>query len=1666
MSQATIGPDIADKIIVDLTALGVDAKRKNPEIRHACDHSIEILKPFTSSGSSSSFKKGATASNLDMLNTVRDHPEFIVPLLMACHSKNVKLIGHAIKILSRIIQLQLLPNSDTTPEGLPEPVDGVVDALMEATNSGSDVQVKILQLLPSFFQLYSLRINGDTLSKMLFICSTLQSANKGPVIINTAQATFSQLIDIAFEKVTTADKASNIEQYPLTFDVPIDNEQTIKVNQFVYDSQRLVSDLCTLIEHHKPSFLMTNYITEDYGFEILESLIKNNAGIFLEHTELSFLLRTRVAPILLRYVSSSKDFSLMVKVSRLIFLLLNDEFDVLRVESEVTLTLLTHILSKDSGAPSWKKTMVLEIYGALFKNDELLKKMFMEYDNNPTEERKRVINDILTVCSNIVEIHKPFLNTGDIIQLPPLSDEPSSTNKKQKQTQQQRKSINPQGLNALEFGKIVRFMDCLEKQEPPQTPDAYNLYLVSQILIALSNCIQTSTLNLMKATDPIVYLSDEIFTNVENQLLKKDYECTCDLISSTWKVQLDITDIFIHSTLDNELFSGTLKLLENLCYCSGILSIQEVKHSVLKYISVCVLKLDGRSGYQSRVMSISETVAGAISSALGQAVSNIANGNESSQSASIVMYPRTLNTRQTLCFHTLIRLGVSLGSHLFDDWKIIFTVLQWVSYYVDGPTGFNTKDVPSISPYLGNRDLQIIEHSLSELNKSIFNQDLETFSYVVNSIISLSDQVTTENLPVGFGLAPLDRAGELQPCIFNKFFYANKLTDVCCINSIKFMVIPDNNLTMVNNYFSKIVDDRSNSDETRLLASRSFNQITKLASEAGFDSESSEIHLMTETKVLTNMCSFMTKLSTLPFSNELLVANCEAEIYLQTLETLKNVIDRFGSIIQKSWDIVTEMLNFPFLIIKNSDSNIMREKIINDMIVSVLKSSFETLKVILDEILQCIPKIQIKVIIDSLHNFVSQKFDLNISFNSVSYFWLISDYIKDKLETLSITSDFQYNVSSETQLLDYVLNDMTDDYQYYQYLWIYLVLQLAKSSPDNRIQVRNGAILTTFSVIQSFSSEATQYAVLYDIILQPVILQIRPPETGLSVQEQKEWMDSFVNIANGISKFLLTLINTLPSYEHSAIIVMFQGITKYFVYLLNMEYNWVELNNQVFKNYHEILKGFAENNKVIPTELQESLFEPWASVKINYNLNNESAYQSSLCSFVDCFPLSMELFKPIMTTSKFEKMLMVLNSSIRYPILVDSRNDNSKCTTLQQAVLDNLSKLNFDKSQTSYPQYESLLIQQLNLIVTLPFHTRDLIVKKLGDKGVKIPTFVAASYFGLQILERHLDNITDLVYLNDRSILKVIKSLLEPSRLKDGVYFANKNEDGSTKNIYLWMISFEILVKTTVKMLDFVMKVPDGEFKSTVNSESLAQLIPLSLSVFDCCFIPSTSTVKSKDAFDLSQYQIIKGTLLNLFNAYYETGRPCTIQKTQVEQFISSIWRASFYYENDPILGSIFPDASESLSGDSMDVLTGMLLDENIWDIYGTTTAITISPRLKIARQCFTDLITLVDPSLYPHLWEITFPFFLSRCTVGLRKYIMDIKLLGNKPVSRILIVELQDILNGIQRVLSFSNNNGNKKITQGARKVFMLLVNLLAKVNNKNIESTLTSICLALQKN
>ena len=174
-------------LLTELNNLIQESKRKHQDIKIAADRSLSELKNIN------------VTSESQLASDLQRKPTFLEPFLLSCHSKNAKLGTIAVICLQRLTAAQALPN---------DRLQDVLDALKDTAASGLDVQLKILQTLPSLLQIYSVRIVDRSLGLVLEICADLQES-KTAIVTSTATATFQQLITTLFERVTEEDVQPN-----------------------------------------------------------------------------------------------------------------------------------------------------------------------------------------------------------------------------------------------------------------------------------------------------------------------------------------------------------------------------------------------------------------------------------------------------------------------------------------------------------------------------------------------------------------------------------------------------------------------------------------------------------------------------------------------------------------------------------------------------------------------------------------------------------------------------------------------------------------------------------------------------------------------------------------------------------------------------------------------------------------------------------------------------------------------------------------------------------------------------------------------------------------------------------------------------------------------------------------------------------------------------------------------------------------------------------------------------------------------------------------------------------------------------------------------------------------------------------------------------------------
>lgn len=194
-------------------------------------------------------------------------PSFIEPFLLACNTRNAKFAASGVISLQRLVISKGLPK---------QRLQEALDAFNACTDLGLDVQLKILQALPSLLQNYAAELEGDLLSGALQVCSSLQAA-KASTVSGVAAATLQQLVSTVFEKV--ADEDRNASNVPSNFEVPGDNGP-IKLRPAAYDAFRVLRDLALVADERKPKFVAFDSLPAESSLELVWSCIDSNPELF------------------------------------------------------------------------------------------------------------------------------------------------------------------------------------------------------------------------------------------------------------------------------------------------------------------------------------------------------------------------------------------------------------------------------------------------------------------------------------------------------------------------------------------------------------------------------------------------------------------------------------------------------------------------------------------------------------------------------------------------------------------------------------------------------------------------------------------------------------------------------------------------------------------------------------------------------------------------------------------------------------------------------------------------------------------------------------------------------------------------------------------------------------------------------------------------------------------------------------------------------------------------------------------------------------------------------------------------------------------------------------------------------------------------------------------
>ncbi|OTA00852.1 hypothetical protein A9Z42_0011440 [Trichoderma parareesei] len=738
-------------LATELANLIQESKRKHSDLRQAAEKSLEELKSL------------GNVPETAAPELLSQKPSFVNPFIIACGTKNAKFTGIAIVCLQRLIVAKALPRSK---------LNQVLEALMQASSAGLDVQLKILQALPSLLQNYSADLNGDLLVTALNICFILQSS-KNAIVNNTSAATLQQLVVSVFDKVVAEDKTGG--DAPIAGEAP-SADGKVELRAAALDAYRIFNDLCLLTENQRSEFLRFSGLQQTFGLELIESVITNHAAVFITHPEQVHILRDRVMPLLMSALRGKPSFATTVRLVRILYTLLRRHITVLPTECGDALSLLTTLLDQDTTI--WKRALCMEVFRGIFAEHALVRRIFAMYDAK--EGDKDIIKTLIATFVRLSTEKPAVIGLGHQSTMP-VADPSGSSNLSTDQALIEATSVTgiiggSVGSEVANIGISVAWssvrvpcIDQLDKAEAPTIPESYIYSLILACLSSLSDGLAKFILPLTvpnesrarrKASKQDMGRSSPAPAQLEaegssqgprersasfkknpvpiNPLDLEDHPAysevriCSDIVTECWPAILATCSTFLYASLDSEYYHGLVRAFQRFAHVAGLMQLATPRDAFLStlgkaavppnILSACVNAGQSRS---STATTPTETSNSVFSNARGllsvENLTQVSSPTERQRQGPLDP-STTLNTRNLLCLRALLNLGIALGPTLGHAWGIILETLQQADFvlYV---TGKAPGRAPSISR--GGQDYQ---------NESEGNSLMANFGSEVRSV--------------------------------------------------------------------------------------------------------------------------------------------------------------------------------------------------------------------------------------------------------------------------------------------------------------------------------------------------------------------------------------------------------------------------------------------------------------------------------------------------------------------------------------------------------------------------------------------------------------------------------------------------------------------------------------------------------------------------------------------------------------------------------------------------------------------------------------------------------------------------------------------------------------------------------------------------------------------
>ncbi|CAN6609601.1 protein Mon2p [Trichomonascus vanleenenianus] len=1458
------------QLVAELGQLISHTRRRHSDLRQAAEKSLETIRRVSEN------KQGR-----QVFEQLSNEPSFISPFLMACDTKNPKYCPYAIQSFSVLINNFGLPLDE---------LNHVIEALKETMGLGMEIQLKILQCLNPLMQNYGAYIYDLAIANLLETCAYLQGQNRDDVVSNTAFATQRQLITLVFDKVDEADQGAADKSQIVN-----SGGREVEITQAAYDALRVFIDVCFLTDGRAPSFFMAKTLSEPFGLELLESVLTNHSDIFARHDELAEQLSKTAAPMVLRLFAESREFAVIVRVVRVLFILLKRQLSILKVECEVMLSMLIQSVG-DSTTPYWKRVLCMETLQGLCSDFTIVDDLYKEYDLN--KERRDSVLKMVSAFARIAEENPSAIGFGPISTQFVIPSGPDG------ELPDYELAAIP-GISMKTSTVKIATIDQLDKLDPPQLPRTYLYWLVLRSATSLSEGVV-----------------EFITQNDDDESLKT----STAFVKNCWKEVLNLYETFICATTDSTIFHDLVKAAQKFTHSAGVLELIDARDAFMIMLGRNTIPLGGVAASaphspsresKSPVSNSSSNrqVSGMLS--VESIVSTFQHGHQRSASASTIQTAAgsgrdspgvkavsSLNGRNLLCCRALLSIGVSLGPTLGMSWKVIIEMVQTVDAILSrGSSSYVREESAQLFGNMG-ADYKPLNYTFLKILESTREYAPNAFYELIYCLKAKSDMVLHLDSNSDYA-----NVGILKEEDANPLFLLSLLAKTLQFNNHRFKDESElKTWELFAGHYKKVISTRSVLPEARIKGVEFFNDVLNgimMTISADTKSNAGKMQRRALAAMLDGTNSIIS-LRKPPKDVLAVMTSTESDIHIALIENLHRILGQCGSNIVDGWDTVLDIIDSVFRYLetveKATESEIPR--LVHESTCKLVKTGFAPLQLICNDFLELVPVECLTEIINILTRFCKQERDLNISFTAISIFWILSDHLRGLVADNS--SDLNVVISTREDLIAGLTKSFPNNIHS---MWIFALLQLSEIAINIRPQVRDGALQTLFRVFEAHGNKLTSnvWLACQNVVI-PAVMDIRQPEGPNSIAaikeertkevelETKEWNDTMALAITGLSNMYATFMPIFIKQDDFAVRT-WGAILEYYTNLgssIDPTARAPSILVPVYRGLKALLEKFDDGSGLaLPDECLTATWAFWTKQPVFDGPNEIVDPKVSQAAFAALVNVHEPLYRLSSSISKKnrKKTAALFGRCAAFPALPPYYADKENMTPLQSAVMARIKAIELDDDMTV-----SLMCKSLASMIVLPFTDRTENFFKEHEESqntsIRVPTYVKLCEVSMIYLDHCLGKVSDFnVIKSNGTSLAVLSALLEPIRAKFSCPIIGKND------LQLWQLATKSFISL------------------------VSQVVPLQLEdeswgvVLDGCISIIAKTNGSDlnhnvgyEQFDIASYrklmEIIKPDNDNVPSQFWEKLVEALFQNSELYQSPTSSFKTVVEYVHAPRRGS------------------------------------------------------------------------------------------------------------------------------------------------------------------